>query len=135
MKVSKEDKISILRLTIISLFGVSLSVLFIFLYYKFNNTIMTILTLLLSLVFMIGTILFINKKENIFVNIKKAVVFFPLIYTTIVFAFLLFIEQKRIFENASKILDCLIWAVYTMPSFMIVILIVMLLLLMLGYAG
>ena len=135
MKGSKEDKISILRLTIISLFGVSLSVLFIFLYYKFNNTIMTILTLLLSLVFMIGTILFINKKENIFVNIKKAVVFFPLIYTTIVFAFLLFIEQKRIFENASKILDCLIWAVYTMPSFMIVILIVMLLLLMLGYAG
>lgn len=135
MKVSKEDKISILRLTIISLFGVGLSVLFIFLYYKFNNIIMTILTLLLSLVFTIGTILFINKKENIFVNIKKAVVFFPLIYTTIVFAFLLFIEQKRIFENASKILDCLIWAVYTMPSFMIVILIVMLLLLMLGYAG
>ena len=134
-KLSKEDKISIIRLIVLGVIGLGLTILFIFLYEKFNNVILTISTAVISLIYMVGALVIISKKDFVFQNNVKVAILFPLIYTLIVFAFLLFVEHKRIPENPIRILDCFLWAIYTMPSFIIVLIILSLIMIVISYAG
>ena len=134
-KLSKEDKISIIRLIVLGVIGLGLTILFIFLYEKFNNVILTISTAVISLIYMVGALVIISKKDFVFQNNVKAAILFPLIYALIVFAFLLFVEHKRIPENPIRILDCFLWAIYTMPSFIIVLIILSLIMIVISYAG
>ena len=134
-KLSKEDKISIIRLIVLGMIGLGLSRLFIFLYERFNDVIVTITTSIISLLFMVLSIIFISKKDFVFENTTKTAVMFPLIYTLIAFALLLFVEHKIIPENPIHILDCFLWAVYTMPSFIIVLVILSLIMIVISYAG
>ena len=105
-KLPKEDIISIIRLICLGIAGLGLSILFIFLYEKYNNLLLTICTAV-----------------------------FSLIYIVLIFGFLLFIEHKRIPDNPMRILDCFLWSVYTMPAFIVVMLIVVLIMVGMAYAG
>ena len=134
-KLSKEDKISIIRLIVLGVIGLGLTILFIFLYEKFNNLILTISTAVISLIYMVGALVIISKKDLVFQNTVKTAILFPLIYTLIVFAFLLFVEHKRIPDNPMRISDCFLWSVYTMPSFIVVMAILSLIMIVISYAG
>ena len=134
-KLTKEDFISIVRLICLGIVGLGLSILFIFLYEKYHNLSLTICTAVFSLIYMVGSVVIISKKDLIFLNTTKAAVLFPLIYTILIFCFLLFIEQKRIPNNPMRILDCFLWSVYTMPAFIVVMLIVALVMVGMAYAG
>lgn len=134
-KLSKEDKVSIIRLVIIGTLGLGISILFIFLYQKYNNSALTIITAVLSLAFMVGSLIIISKKELIFKNTTRAAILFPLCYIALIFAFLLFVEQKRIPDNPMRVLDCFLWAVYTMPAFIIVLAILLLVIIAIAYAN
>lgn len=134
-KLSKEDKVSIIRLVIIGALGLEISILFIFLYQKYNNSALTIITAVLSLAFMVGSLIIISKKELIFKNTTRAAILFPLCYIALIFAFLLFVEQKRIPDNPMRVLDCFLWAVYTMPAFIIVLAILLLVIIAIAYAN
>lgn len=70
-KLSKEDIKSIIRVIIIGLLGVALSVLFIWLYIKYYNTYITILTGVISLTYMMVSVIIISKKDLIFEKIKQ----------------------------------------------------------------
>ena len=134
-KLSKEDIKSIIRVIIIGLLGVALSVLFIWLYIKYYNTYITILTGVISLTYMMVSVIIISKKDFIFENTTKVAILFPIIYTIIIFAFLIFIKHKFILDNPIIILDCFMYAVYMMPSFLIVMAILLLVLVAMAYAG
>ena len=134
-KLSKEDIKSIIRIIIIGLLGVALSVLFIWLYIKYHNTYITILTGVISLTYMIVSVIIINIKDLIFENTVKAAILFPVIYTIIIFAFLIFIKHKFILDNPIIILDCFMYAVYMMPSFLAVMAILLLVAVGMCYAG
>lgn len=134
-KLPKEDIISIIRLICLGIAGLGLSILFIFLYEKYHNLSLTICTAVFSLIYMVGSVVIISKKDLIFQNTTKAAVLFPLIYTILIFCFLLFIEHKRIPDNPMRILDCFLWFVYTMPAFIVVMLIVVLVMVGMAYAG
>ena len=58
-KLSKEDIKSIIRVIIIGLIGTALSVLFIWLYIKYHNTYITIFTGIISLTYMIVSVIII----------------------------------------------------------------------------
>lgn len=134
-KLPKEDIISIIRLICLGIAGLGLSILFIFLYEKYNNLLLTICTAVFSLIYMVGSVVIISKKDLIFQNTTKAAILFPLIYIVLIFGFLLFIEHKRIPDNPMRILDCFLWSVYTMPAFIVVMLIVVLIMVGMAYAG
>ena len=134
-KLSKEDIKSIIRVIIIGLLGVALSVLFIWLYIKYYNTYITILTGVISLTYMIVSVIIISIKDLIFENTTKAAILFPIIYTIIIFAFLIFIKHKFILDNPIIILDCFMYAVYMMPSFLAVMAILLLVAVGMSYAG
>lgn len=134
-KLSKEDIKSIIRVIIIGLLGVALSVLFIWLYIKYHNIYITIFTGIISLTYMIVSVIIISKKDFIFENTVKAVILFPLIYTIIIFAFLIFIKHKFILDNPIIILDCFMYAIYMMPSFLAVMAILLLVAVAMCYAG
>ena len=134
-KLSKEDIKSIIRVIIIGLLGVALSVLFIWLYIKCHNTYITILTGVISLTYMIVSVIIISKKDLIFENTAKSAILFPIIYTIIIFAFLIFIKHKFILDNPIIILDCFMYAVYMMPSFLVVMTILLLVAVAMCYAG
>lgn len=134
-KLSKEDIKSIIRVIIIGLLGVALSVLFIWLYIKYYNTYITILTGVISLTYMMVSVIIISKKDFIYENTTKAAILFPIIYTIIIFAFLIFIKHKFILDNPIIILDCFMYAVYMMPSFLTVMAILLLVLVAMAYAG
>ena len=134
-KLSKEDIKSIIRVIIIGLLGVALSVLFIWLYIKYHNTYITIFTGIISLTYMIVSVIIISKKDLIFENTVKAAILFPLIYTIIIFAFLIFIKHNFILDNPIIILDCFMYAIYMMPSFLAVMAILILVVVAMSYAG
>lgn len=134
-KLSKEDIKSIIRVIIIGLLGVALSVLFILLYIKYHNTYITIFTGIISLTYMIVSVIILSKKDLIFENTVKAVILFPLIYTIIIFAFLIFIKHKFILDNPIIILDFFMYAIYMMPSFLAVMAILLLVAVAMCYAG
>ena len=134
-KLSKEDIISIIRLITLGIIGLGLTILFIFLYEKYNSLALTICTAIFSLVYMVLSLLIINKKDFVFQNTLKMAILFPLIYTLIVFGFLLFIEHKSIPDNPMRILDCFLWSIYTMPSFIVVMAILSLIKIVISYAG
>ena len=134
-KLSKEDIKSIIRVIIIGLIGTALSVLFIWLYIKYHNTYITIFTGIISLTYMIVGVIIISKKDLIFENTLKAAILFPLIYTIIIFAFLIFIKHKFILDNTIIILDGFMYAIYMMPSFITVMAILLLVIAAMSYAG
>lgn len=84
-KLSKEDIISIIRLITLGIIGLGLTILFIFLYEKYNSLALTICTAIFSLVYIVLSLLIINKKDFVFQNTLKMAILFPLIYTLIVF--------------------------------------------------
>ena len=84
---------------------------------------------------MIVSVIIISKKDLIFENTVKAAILFPLIYTIIIFAFLIFINHKFILDNPIIILDCFMYAIYMMPSFLAVMAILLLVVVAMSYAG
>lgn len=84
---------------------------------------------------MIVSVIIISKKDLIFENTVNAVILFPLIYTIIIFAFLIFIKHKFILDNPIIILDCFMYAIYMMPSFLAVMAILLLVAVAMSYAG
>ena len=131
-KRSKADVASILRLVVLGTIGLGLSVLFLWLHSNFNNTIVTIITAILSPTYMVGCVAFINKKESIYQSTLKASVAFPLGYITIVFTLLFALFFDVIKENTIMLLDCFLWSIYTMPAFIVVMVIVFLIMLLFG---
>ncbi len=134
-RMTQEEKKSILRVFIISIIGICLSILFIWLYVKFENIFTTIVTSIFSACYITGSIVIINKKELIFENTKKVLILFPIIYILIIFAFLIFVNLKFIDENPKIILDCFLYSVYMMPSYLPLMALVVLVIAGLGYAG
>lgn len=134
-KIPKEDVNSIIRIVILGLLGVILSILFIWSYIKYHNIYITIISGLLSLVYMVFSLIIINNKDLVFENTKKAAILFPIIYTIIIFAFLVFINYKITLDNPIVILDCFLYAVYMMPSYLAVMAALILILAAMSYAG
>lgn len=132
--LNKDDVISIIRVLILGLFGIGITILFIYLYHRYDNLVFTITTAFLSLIYMIGCIIYLILKENINLGILKTCILFPLIYLIIVFIVLIFVEQNTIKENPIRVLDCFMWAVYAMPAFIIVILLLLLILWAISYS-
>ena len=135
MKLYKEDKKEILAVSLVGLLGLGLSILFFYLYNHANYTWLTIVSAVVSYAYMSGCIFIYGKDQALFQYRLKWSLLLPIIYTTVIFLFLLFIEQKGIPENPSRVLDCLLWAVYTMPAFIIVIALALLVLAGLAYGG
>lgn len=134
-KIPKEDVNSIIRIVILGLLGVILSILFIWSYIKYHNIYITIISGLLSLVYMVFSLIIINNKDLVFENTKKSAILFPIIYTIIIFAFLVFINYKITLDNPIVILDCFLYAVYMMPSYLAVMAALILILAAMSYAG
>lgn len=131
----KEDIKEIIRLVIMGSLGLGLSILFIALYQLYNIKAVTITTGIVSLLYMVICIIIIGKKIFLPKNSVIATIVIPLIYTAIIFAVLLLIERKRIPDNPMRVLDCFLWAVYTMPAFIVVIAIIVIIVLAIGYVG
>ena len=133
-ELSENDQI-ILCAVVLALAGAGLSTLFFLQYIKWNNTFLTIMTAILSFAYMIGSIVLLEKMNSAIDPNWKLPILFPLSHITIVFLVLLFLMHKQIPENPMRILDCLMWSIYTMPSFIIVIVLAVLVFAALGYAG
>jgi len=132
IKMSKEEKLEILKIAIISLLGLGLSILFIYFYNVKNNTFLTVVTGLISFIYMQIGIYILFKSSDGLNNPFKSLFLFPLIYIVIVFLILLFLCQNGIKEDVKVILDCLLWTIYSMSSFIIIISIICLLLILSG---
>jgi len=130
--MSKEEKLEILKIAIISLLGLGLSILFIYFYNVKNNTFLTVVTGLISFIYMQIGIYILFKSSDGLNNPFKSLFLFPLIYIVIVFLILLFLCQNGIKEDVKVILDCLLWTIYSMSSFIIIISIICLLLILSG---
>ncbi|MBQ7378997.1 MAG: hypothetical protein IJW70_04865 [Clostridia bacterium] len=133
-KLTAKEKREYLTLALLALAGAGLSVLFILQYSLMSNTALTILSSILSFAYMAGSMLLLGKTGTPPVKNWKTAILFPLSYTVIVFLILLFLMQKQIPENPMRILDCLMWSIYSMPSFIIVIALIVLVLAAMAYA-
>ena len=133
-KISKEDKKSILRVIIYIIIGLVLSSLFFYLDYKFNNTFIRIITCIISYLSSLCMFYKLNEKENVFNDLDNGLVIYSLIYIVVTSIVLLFFMQSSLVENPSIIFDCIVWSIYTMPSFILVVTIIMFFLLALEYA-
>ncbi len=132
-ELSENDQI-ILCAVVLSLVGAGLSALFFLQYIKWNNTVLTVATAVFSLAYMTGSMILLGKMNSAIDLNWKVPVLFPLSYIAIVFLILLFLVHKQIPENPMRILDCLMWSIYTMPSFIIVIVLVILVIAAMSYA-
>ena len=132
-KISKEDKKSILRVIIYIIIGLVLSSLFFYLDYKFNNIFIRIITCIISYLSSLCMFYKLNEKENVFNDLDDGLVIYSLIYIVVTAILLLFFMQSSLVENPSIIFDCIVWSIYTMPSFILVVTIIMFFLLALGY--
>ena len=114
----------------IALLGLGLSILFISLYYKENNFTRNVITVLISYCYMSVSIFIlckINDEES-----KKIIPYMivgPIVYVTIAFIALLLIG-----DNKNMILEYLFWAIYSMPAFIIVVVVALLLMTASSYA-
>ncbi len=118
---------------VLALAGAGLSALFFLQYIKWNNPSLTIATAIFSFAYMAGSIILLEKMDSAIDFSWKLPVLFPLSYTAIVFLILLFLVHKQIPNNPTRILDCLMWSIYTMPSFIIVIALVALVMVAMSY--
>lgn len=132
MKMCKEDIITIIKSCIFGVIGVGLSVLFIFLYEKYDNLIITIHTAIISLIYMVVTLVVIDKEVMIFNRL--ALVITPIFYTVILFALFCLFGKSAMADNPIMVLHFFLWSVYLMPSFIVVFLVGLLLIFMLSYA-
>ncbi len=132
-KLTAKEKREYLTLALLALAGAGLSVLFILQYNLIGNTTLTILAAILSFAYMAGSMLLLGKTGTHPEKNWKTAVLFPPSYTVIIFLILLFLMHKQISENPMRIPDCLMWSIYTMPSFIMIILLVVLVMAALSY--
>lgn len=133
LKDLSENSQIMLCAIVLALAGAGLSALFFLQYIKWNNTFLTIATAIFSVAYMAGSIVLLEKMDSAIDFSWKIPVLFPLSYTAIVFLILLFLVHKQIPDNPMRILDCLMWSIYTMPSFIIVIVLVALVMVAMSY--
>lgn len=133
LKDLSENSQIMLCAVVLALAGAGLSALFFLQYIKWNNTFLTIATAIFSFAYMAGSIVLLQKMDSAIDFSWKIPVLFPLSYTAIVFLILLFLVHKQIPDNPMRILDCLMWSIYTMPSFIIVIALVALVMVAMSY--
>lgn len=130
-----EDIKDSIGLGICGIGGTGLSVLFILLYINRNNLSFTIISGIVSYLFMMVSIFIYNIRNHN--NIKKNILYsiiLPIVYIGIVFCILIFFMSKKISADKSVLIDCLMYAIYTMPAFILVICILFLAMICLSYA-
>ena len=133
-KLTAKEKREYLTLTLLALAGAVLSALFLLQYHLLGNTALSVLAAILSFAYMACSRLLLGKTTRTTELNWKVPVLFPLSYIAIVFLALLFLVHKQIPENPTRILDCLMWSIYAMPSFIIVIWLAVLAIAALSYA-
>ncbi len=133
-KLTAKEKREYLTLALLALAGAVLSALFLLQYHLLGNTALSVLAAILSFAYMACSMLLLGKTTRTTELNWKVPVLFPLSYIAIVFLALLFLVHKQIPENPTRILDCLMWSIYAMPSFIIVIWLVVLVIAALSYA-
>ena len=107
-----------------ALIGLGLSIFFLYLYSKENNLTRSIITAIISYIYMslsIYMLLKMNKEDK-----KKTILsmlLWPVIYVVIVFIVLLLLG-----DNQNMILEYIFWAIYSMPAFIIIVVVALLLL-------
>lgn len=124
------DRLEILFTIISAIIGLGLTILFIYLYKNKNNLYLNIINTIISYLYMQ---IFLSIEMKNFINDKfKSYLWsllIPIIYGLIVFVFLLFIIVfNNINADSSLVLNCLMWSIYSMPSFLLVIGLIMLVL-------
>ena len=125
----KEDVKDIIFSIIGALLGLGLSVLFIVLYNRYHNLIVTIITAIISIIFMVISLIIMMEKD---IKIKWLILV-PLVFFTIIFLFLFFVRNKEVFQDPKILLDCLMYSIYMLPSFIVVFIVVILLVCGLDY--
>lgn len=133
-KPTAKEKREHLTLAFLALAGAVLSALFLLQYHFLGNTALNVLAAILSFAYMAGSMLLLGKTDSRPQKNWKTAVLFPLSYTVIIFLFSLFLMRKQIPEDPMRIVNCLMWSIYAMPSFIIVIWFVVLVMAALSYA-
>ncbi len=133
-KLTAKEKREYLTLALLALAGAGVSVLFILQYNLMGNVALNVLSAILSFAYMAGSMLLLGKTGTRPEKNWKTAILFPLSYTVIVFLILLFLMRKQIHEDPMRIVNCLMWSIYAMPSFIIVIWFVVLVMAALAYA-
>lgn len=129
-EVRKKNVIETITILACALIGLGLSIFFLYLYSKENNLTRSIITAIISYIYMslsIYMLLKMNKEDK-----KKTILsmlLWPVIYVVIVFIVLLLLG-----DNQNMILEYIFWAIYSMPAFIIIVVVALLLLAGASYA-
>lgn len=119
--IYKKDIILIILLFFFAMLGLALSILFIYIYSKYNNVILNVIFGVISYFFMMLSIFVYNLKSNLFDNKFKWPLLIPLIYTLSIFLFISFLSIDNIIDDPIQLLNNLMYSIYLMPAFVIVI--------------
>lgn len=133
-KLTVKKKREYLTLALLAFAGAGLSALFLLQYHLLGNTALNVLAAILSFAYMVGSMLLLGKTDTSPQKNRKTALLFPISYTVIIFLILLFLLRKQLYEDPMHIIDCLMWSIYAMPSFIIVILLIALVMAALAYA-
>lgn len=132
---SKTDLIAIFRIVIVAIIGLGVSVAGYLLYYYENILWLNILMAVISVIFMSVACYILARRENIDKTVANVIsTLGPVIYWILVFAALIFLTHKVEMDKVTRVINCVFWAFYAMPAFIIVILVVLLIACGLAYA-
>lgn len=135
LKDKKENIIDYSILGIFGILGLAMSIAFIWIYTLNKNIILHACLSLISYIFMTLGVFLIGKRMNVeSKSLKLWTLFLPIIYFFVVFIILILINTTLIKEGTILALDCLMWSIYSMPAFIIVIIVVFLAMLAFSYA-
>ena len=115
---------------LVALLGLGLSILFLSLYYKENNLTSNIITALIAYLYMSVSIFILCKLDE--EEQRKTILYMflgPILYVAIAFIGLFLLG-----DNKNMILEYLLWSIYSMPAFIVVVVVTLLLIAFSSYA-
>lgn len=121
-----------LALNIVLGFGLS-SICYI-LYNSINLKWLNILMAAVSIVFMFMSCFFLLEMEWSRKKALKITIIFSLVYWLVVFVFLLIINQNSIPDNGQRAIHSIYYAIYAMPSYIVVVIVALLIMAAASYA-
>lgn len=114
--------------------GFGLSFICYFLYNSINLKWLNILMAAVSIVFMFVSCFFLLKMEWSRKKALKITIIFSLVYWLAVFVFLLIINQNNIPDMRQRAIHSIYYAIYAMPSFIVVVIVAFLIMAAASYA-
>lgn len=121
----REGKFDIIFLILYVLFGLGLTILFIYLFNKGIDLKYIIINGVISFLYMALSLFGVLVSENM--NKLKALmwsILVPIIYTIVLFVILFFLSDFN--TSTESLINYIMWSIYTMPSFILVIALVVL---------